>query len=70
MDKALRGKKNTLFSLQFEQFYFVLFCTRTWYKTQPLESNSLKCSSIQMVHLIELKIGMYIYQVVVGCYLD
>ena len=25
-----------------------------------MESNSLKCSSIQMVHSIELKLGMYI----------
>ena len=25
-----------------------------------MESNSLKCSSIQMVHSIELKFGMYI----------
>ena len=26
----------------------------------PMESNSLKCSSIQMIHPIELKFGMYI----------
>ena len=30
------------------------------YTLQPMESNSLKCSSIQTVHSVELKIGLYI----------
>ena len=30
------------------------------YRFQPMVSNSLKGSSIQMMHLIELKLGMYI----------
>ena len=29
------------------------------YTLRPLESNSLKCSNIQMVHSTELKFGMY-----------
>ena len=30
------------------------------YTLRPMESNSLKCSSIQMIHSIELNFGMYI----------
>ena len=30
------------------------------YRLRPMESNSLKCFSIQMVHSIEFKFGMYI----------
>ena len=30
------------------------------YTLRPTESNSLKCSSIQMIHSIDLKFGMYI----------
>ena len=30
------------------------------YRIQLMESSSLKCASIQMVHSIELKFGMYI----------
>ena len=29
------------------------------YTLQPMEPNSLKCSSMQTVHSIELKFGMY-----------
>ena len=30
------------------------------YTLRPMESNSLKCSSIQRIHSIDLKFGMYI----------
>ena len=33
---------------------------KNFYTLQPMESNSSKCSSIQMVHSIELKFSMYI----------
>ena len=36
-------------------------CTRkNFYALRPMESNSLKCSSIQMIRSIDLKFGMYI----------
>ena len=43
--------------------FFFFFCRSTkknFYTLRPMESNSLKCSSIRMVHSIELKFGMHI----------
>ena len=35
-------------------------CKKNSYRLQSKESNSLKCSSIQTVHSIELRFGMHI----------
>ena len=41
-------------------FFFYRSTKKNSYTLRPMESNSLKCSSIQIVHSIELKFGMYI----------
>ena len=40
--------------------FFYRSARRNSYALRPIELNSLKCSSIKMVHLIELKFGTYI----------
>ena len=39
-------------------FFFFMSTKKNSYTLRPMESNSLKCSSIQMIHSIDLKFGM------------
>ena len=54
--------RSPLVTIDFGEFWINSFFTgvqKNSYAVGPVESNSVKCSSIQMVHSIEVKFGMY-----------
>ena len=56
----ITGRTNPIDFGKYRMNIFLQDSKKNSYKLRPTESNSLKCSSIQIVHSIELKSGIHI----------